>query len=114
MILLIMLKDKEWSAVAALLNQINELKERVDTLENWLWMWRPRTSTVIWYTRHSLDWIPEWVDTSQPIAENNIPIRNVTVSRNDTIYATTNDITIPLTWINWHYGWATYCTSVNH
>jgi hypothetical protein len=42
--------------------------------------------------------VPEWVDTNVPIAENNIPIRNVTVSRDDTIYATTNDnVTIPLT-----------------
>ena len=116
-------KDKEWSAVATLLNEINILRERVDVLESWLWMWRQRTSDVIWYRwsygdiwpRPSLDWIPEWIDTNQPIAETNIPIRNVTVSRDDTIYATTNDnVTIPLTWIGWHYGWTAYRASSNN
>lgn len=34
MILLIMPKDKEWSAVAVLLNEINKLRERVERLEN--------------------------------------------------------------------------------
>lgn len=113
-------KDKEWSAVATLLNEINILRERVDVLESWLWMWRPRTSDVIWYRtpREQIiginEAIPEWIDTNQPIAETNIPIRNVTVSRDDTIYATTNNnVTIPLTWIGWHYGTA-YCASSNN
>ena len=34
MILLIMPKDKEWSAVAMLLSEINRLKDRVERLEN--------------------------------------------------------------------------------
>ena len=94
-------EDKEWSAVAALLNEINKLKERVEALEIYTWAymtrWVYRTSDVIWYRwsyeniwpRPSLDW-----------------------DIDDTIYTTTSDnITIPLTWIGWHYGWTAYCTS---
>jgi len=99
-------KKEEWSAVATLLNEINRLRERIDVLESWLWVWRPRTSDVIWYRwsygdiwpRPSLDWIPEWTDTTQPIAENPIPIRDVvTTYRDNTIYAVTNDnVTVPI------------------
>lgn len=112
-------KDKEWSAVAALLNQINELKERIETLEIYTWAymtrWIDRTSDAIWYRtprERITTGIPEWIDTNQPIAENNIPYRNVTMSGDGIMYATTDDnITIPLTWISWHYGWTAYCTS---
>lgn len=115
--------NKEWSAVATLLNEINKLRKRIEALEIYTWAYMTRWTPVVWYEwryedlwpRPNLDWIPEWIDTNQPIAETNIPIRNVTVSRNDTIYATTNDnITIPLTWISWHYGWTAHCTSINH
>jgi len=100
----------EQSAVATLLDEINRLRERVEALEIYTWAymarWMPRTSDVICYRwdygdiwpRPSLDWIPEWTDTTQPIAENPIPIRDVvTTYRDDTIYAVTNDnITVPI------------------
>lgn len=114
-------KDKEWSAVVALLGEINKLKERIETLEIYTWAymtrWIDRRPVNVWYWTHRdrvgiNEAIPEWTDTNVPIAESPIPIRNITVSRNDTIYATTDDnITIPLTWISWHYGWTAYRAS---
>lgn len=113
-------EDKEWSAVTALLNEINKLRERVEALEIYTWAYMTRwiNRTDIWYRwswgnlwpRPSIDWTPEWIGTDVPVDESPISLRNAAMYRDDTIYATTDDnITIPLTWIGWHY--ATYCAS---
>lgn len=108
-------KDKEWSAVLVLLNQINELKERIEALEIYTWAymtrWIDRRPVNVWYWTHRdrvgiNEAIPEWTDTNVPITESPIPIRNVTVSRD-----TNDNITIPLIWIGWHYGWTAYRAS---
>lgn len=43
-------KDKEWSAVSALLEEINRLRERVDVLEKLLWVWTINTARRWSYT----------------------------------------------------------------
>lgn len=94
-------EDKEWSAVAALLNEINSLRQRIDALEMYLWIWRTNT-TRCWSYTNLTDTIP--IRTARDV----IPYRYN--YEDDNIYAVTDDnITIPLTWIGWHYG--TYCAS---
>lgn len=82
-----MAKIDEQNAVQTLLNEINELKQRINTLEAWLWVAHPRTTR-------------EAITTFRPP---------------DITYAVTDDnITIPLTSTSWYYGTATYCTRVNN
>lgn len=88
-------EDKEWSAVAALLDEINSLKQRVDTLEAWLWVTHPRTAREAEDAYRYRIWAT--------------PTR---IPANEPMYAVTNDnITIPLTSTSWYYGATTYCTS---
>lgn len=76
-------KDKEWSAVTALLDEINRLRERVDILEKLLWVWTINTARRWSYT--SLNDYPS-------IGQS---IRDVVSYRwnyeDDTIYAVTED-----------------------
>lgn len=82
-------KDKEWSAVATLLNEINRLRERVDVLESWLWIWRPR---------------PSFDRTNEVITTNVPPYRIDVRDGNDTIPLADVRITD-----DWYTRTATYC-----
>lgn len=100
--------NKEWSAVATLLNEINRLRERVDVLESWLWVWRPRTSDVIWYRWVYEDiWPRPSLDRTNEVITINTPQNRVNVrDGNDTIPLADVRITD-----DWYTRTATYCTS---
>jgi len=90
-------ENKEWSAVTALLNEINELKERVKTLEMYTWVymtrWMDRTSDAIWYS-----W--SYTSLNEPIPIRQFIRDSVSYRWNyedDTIYAVTDDnIRVPI------------------
>lgn len=102
-------KDKEWSAVAALLNEINELRKRVEELEICMWpymnRWMYRVSDVIWY-RWSYEniWPRPSLDRTNEVITINAPQINAG-DVNDTIPLADVRITD-----DWYTRTATYCT----
>ena len=82
--------NKEWSAVAALLDKINSLEIRVKELESYFWIWRTESITATrWSYTNLTDAIP--IRHARDV----ISYRwNIT---DDTIYAVTDDnVTVPI------------------
>lgn len=109
---MIMSKDKEWSAVAALLKEINKLRERVEMLEIYTWAymarWAPRASDVIWYRWSYEDiWPRPNLDRTNEVITLNAPQNRIGVNdSNDTIPLADVRITD-----DWYTRTATYCAS---
>ena len=83
--------NKEWSAVAALLDKINSLEIRVKELESYFWIWRTESITATrWSYTNLTDAIP-----IRPSVRDVISYR--WYAEDDTIYAVTEDnVTVPI------------------
>lgn len=83
--------NKEWSAVAALLDKINSLEIRVKELESYFWIWRTESITATrWSYTNLTDTIPT-ISSARDVVWYRWNIED------DTFYAVTDDnITVPI------------------
>lgn len=100
-------KDKEWSAVEALLNEINRLRERIEALEIYTWAYMTRWTPVVWYGRSYEDlWLRPNLDRANEVITLNAPQNRINAGDvNDTVPLADVRITD-----DWYTRTAAYCT----